>query len=132
MTSLPTCRELSFTWDIYALNARPMSQASPFNLTDPALQRLVSQLQPFMLRVSGTGCENTQLDTGDANYIPLPSTVQSLLRPGGGGTSQFNVTTTNWDSIGQFAMNVGGDLLLGLNQLLRDWPGKNHLGAKEI
>ena len=63
-------RELSFCWDIYALQPNPMSHNSPFDLSDKPLQKLVSELQPFILRVSGTGCENTQLNTGDANYVP--------------------------------------------------------------
>eukprot|EP00039_Didymoeca_costata_P003173 m.65745 g.65745 ORF g.65745 m.65745 type:complete len:496 (-) comp11758_c0_seq1:102-1589(-) len=115
-------REISVTWDIFALQPGPMSKNVPFNLSDKYIQNLVSELRPFVLRVSGTGCENTMFDNNPDSYVPIPLAVQNLLRPGGGGTKPFNVSIADYRKLAEFAKVVGADLVLGLNLLLRDWP----------
>ena len=119
-------REVSFTWDIYALRHNSGAQQRE-KLRSPARQRLMRELRPFVLRVSGTGCENMQLSAGP--YIPTPPAVTKLLRSGGGGTNPANVTLEDWSDVAAFAAATDASLVLGLNMLLRDWPGDGSQGC---
>ena len=119
-------REVSFTWDIYALRHSSGAQQRE-KLRSPARQRLMRELRPFVLRVSGTGCENMQLASGP--YIPTPPAVTRLLRSGGGGTNPANVTLDDWSDVAKFAAATDASLVLGLNMLLRDWPGDGSQGC---
>jgi hypothetical protein len=47
-------REVSVTWDVFALRPSVMANHQPFDLTDPFLRGLARNLHPFVLRVSGT------------------------------------------------------------------------------
>ena len=120
-------RELSFTYDVYALNPAVFSQTQrSFDLASSPLRAMAKALGPSVLRVSGTGIENAQLegDAASGSFVPLPPpAVRDILRPGGGGTNPFNVTRDDWKQVAAFAAAMGSDLVLGLNQLTRTWPG---------
>ena len=114
-------RELSWTWDIYSLN--PAKFPGPFDLRSQALRNLTRQLGPAVLRVSGTGVENAQIDAGPHNFAPpLPPAVRAVLRSGGGGTAPFNATFADFDEVVAFAAATRSQMVLGLNQLTRKWP----------
>lgn len=108
-------REVSFTWDIYALAPGPMNKSSPFNLTDPIIRALTAELQPLIIRISGTGCENAEFDDGggsaSSSFVPIPRAVNSSLRPGGGGTSVFNTSASDWTRVAEFIRAVDADVV---------------------
>ena len=115
-------RELSHTWDNYALN--PLHFPGPMDLSNAGLPSLTRQLGKAVLRVSGTGAENIQIE-GQSEYVPgPPEAVLAALRTGGGGTDPFNATLSDWDQVAEFAVATGSDLVLGLNQFTRNWPAK--------
>ncbi len=120
-------REVSLTWDIYALR-HSSGLGARSTLRSLAMRALVRELRPFVLRVSGTGCENMQLGQ-PAPYVPTPPAVTSRLRSGGGGTRPANVSLADWSDVTAFAVATGADLVLGLNMLLRDWPGNGSHGC---
>lgn len=107
------------TWDIYALQPGPMERKAPFDLADPFLRGLVANLQPFVLRISGTGCENVIFGNSTRT---VPEGVIKVLRPGGGGTAPFNARPSDWDQVVAFANATGAEMVVGLNMLLRKWP----------
>ena len=114
-------REVSFTYDIYAL--RPGAHP-PFDLRNAQLRSWTAALQPLVLRVGGTDGENAMFGGGAAgSHVATPAAVVARLRTGGGGTSMFNTTAAIWDDVLGFAAAAGADLVLGLNQLLRKYPG---------
>lgn len=97
-----------------------MRRNAPFDLEDQFLRGLIANLHPFVLRISGTGCENVVF--GSAGNTTVPAAVSKLLRPNGGGTAPFNAAVADWDRVVGFAKATGGDMVVGLNLLLREWP----------
>lgn len=108
-------REVSFTWDIFALAPNPMNKSVPFNLSDPVIRHLTAELQPLLIRISGTDCENAEFyDNSKPNasaLVPIPSAVNASLRPGGGGTHLFNATASNWVRVAEFVQAVDADVV---------------------
>lgn len=116
-------REVSFAWDLARLHPKSFQrQGAPGNLNLKSVQvrRLMRELGPYVLRVSGTACDATQFGMDARRHVPMPAAVLGRLRahiqhPTG-------VRATDWDVVGDFVGASGADLVLGLNQLTRHWP----------
>jgi hypothetical protein len=118
-------REVSITWDCYAL-AHEQGQNARAQLADHALRAMVKELQPFVLRISGTGVDGLQLGS-PAPYIATPPAAENLtLRD---NMRRANVSVADWDQVAAFAVATGADLVLGFNQLLRSWPNDGTHGC---
>jgi hypothetical protein len=74
---------------------------------------LTSHLQPFVLRISGTGCEDMQCEPA---YVPFLSSV-------------VNVTGADWDEVANFVKATGANLVFGFNQLVRNYPAPTDKGC---
>ena len=118
-------RELSLTWDLSRLrpeSVRHWTSAGNLNLRSQQVQRLVRELRPLVFRVSGTVCDAIQFgaDPEDGHHVAMPLVVLNKLREH--IQVPVNVHEADWDAVADFVGSTKADLVLGLNQLTRDWP----------
>ena len=121
---------LSFTIDSAALRPIHCRWPCPDTAdTSGVLAERVRHLSPMVLRVGGTSADNLEWAGDGAKPLPALPAVARAFGP------QGNITTAKLDALMRFAEAVGGELVLGLNALLRvnasgtaQWDPRNARG----
>ena len=110
-------KEFSVNWSTWMLGDKVYP--GTIDLNNESIQRLIKDLGPSYWRTSGTTVNGVEIiDKSEDIYVPIPPDVKAVLKH----QKEVNTTYETFDQLIDFLVKVDSELVLGFNQLLRDWP----------